>query len=181
MADIRSLLRSERASRRITAPGASYTESGKLFCSFCNAQIKTESLWDNHIRTPQHAQRALHASKSSRNPAQGKKRKADDDATGADGEENEAKGPLASCPRDSSTTMRRRGTVDVDLAGPTLPPTGEEEEEEEDASTPSQPQPQPAQPTPAPAPQADDDLFAAFERDIARPAPPPHLPQQQRN
>ncbi|CAD0047110.1 unnamed protein product [Aureobasidium pullulans] len=57
MADVRSLLRNERASRRINHPHATYSDSGKLLCAVCNLQIKTESLWDNHVKSPQHTAR----------------------------------------------------------------------------------------------------------------------------
>ncbi|KAH0558957.1 hypothetical protein GP486_004419 [Trichoglossum hirsutum] len=57
MADVRSLLRSERAARRITHPHSSYSATGTLICLVCNVQIKSESLWDTHLRSEQHAMR----------------------------------------------------------------------------------------------------------------------------
>ncbi|KAG9827254.1 hypothetical protein KCU98_g14971, partial [Aureobasidium melanogenum] len=60
MADVRSLLRNERASRRINHPHANYSESGKLLCAVCNVYIKTESLWENHIKSSQHVARLDH-------------------------------------------------------------------------------------------------------------------------
>ena len=55
MADVRSLLRNERASRRINHPQASYSSTGTLFCLVCHVQLKSESLWDTHLRSVQHS------------------------------------------------------------------------------------------------------------------------------
>ncbi|KAI9718776.1 MAG: hypothetical protein M1812_003950 [Candelaria pacifica] len=57
MADVRSLLRSERASRRINHPQATYSTTGLLVCLVCHIQLKSESLWDSHLRSSQHAMR----------------------------------------------------------------------------------------------------------------------------
>lgn len=76
MADARSLLQSERATRRINHPFASYSSSGKLLCNVCNLLIKTESLWSNHVKTPQHSIR-LQARKEASIAPPSKKRKAD--------------------------------------------------------------------------------------------------------
>ena len=76
MADARSLLRNERAGRRINHPQASYTESGKLMCTICNAFIRTESLWSNHLKSTQHSLR-LQSSKDASTDQYSKKRKAE--------------------------------------------------------------------------------------------------------
>ncbi|KAL2133844.1 hypothetical protein VTI74DRAFT_1567 [Chaetomium olivicolor] len=62
MADVRALLRQQRAARRIEHPHASYSDAGKLVCTVCQEHVKTESLWDGHLRSPSHRQRlqALH-------------------------------------------------------------------------------------------------------------------------
>ncbi|KAK3955574.1 hypothetical protein QBC32DRAFT_333028 [Pseudoneurospora amorphoporcata] len=60
MADVRALLRQQRAARRIEHPHAAYTDAGKLVCVLCRENIKTEALWDGHIRNTGHRQR-LHA------------------------------------------------------------------------------------------------------------------------
>lgn len=57
MADVRSLLRQQQAARRITHPCAIYTESGKLSCILCDELVKTESLWDTHLRSKSHRSR----------------------------------------------------------------------------------------------------------------------------
>ncbi|KAL2759281.1 hypothetical protein ACRALDRAFT_2023509 [Sodiomyces alcalophilus JCM 7366] len=55
MADARALLRQQRAARRIDHPYASYSDSGKLLCTLCHEPVKTESLWDSHVRSKKHA------------------------------------------------------------------------------------------------------------------------------
>ncbi|MCJ1231729.1 hypothetical protein MMC12_008408 [Toensbergia leucococca] len=57
MTDVRSLLRNERASRRITHPQATYSTTGTLVCLVCHIQLKAESLWDTHLNSAQHAMR----------------------------------------------------------------------------------------------------------------------------
>ncbi|KAK1759887.1 hypothetical protein QBC47DRAFT_373262 [Echria macrotheca] len=57
MADVRALLRQQRAARRIEHPNAAYSEAGKLLCVLCHEHIKTESLWDQHVRSMGHRQR----------------------------------------------------------------------------------------------------------------------------
>lgn len=54
MADVRSLLRNERASRRITHPHAIYSIDGTLACLVCHVQLKSESLWGSHLASSQH-------------------------------------------------------------------------------------------------------------------------------
>src|SRR5271167_747887 len=61
MADIRSLLRNEQASRRITHPNLSYTKSGLLNCLVCHLIIKAETLWEGHLRSPNHKKNLLKA------------------------------------------------------------------------------------------------------------------------
>lgn len=57
MADVRSLLRNERAARQISHPHATYSTTGTLVCLVCHIQLKSESLWNGHLRSPQHAMR----------------------------------------------------------------------------------------------------------------------------
>ena len=54
MTDVRALLRSERAARKITHPHAFYSPSGTLACRVCRLQIKAESQWEAHLRSKQH-------------------------------------------------------------------------------------------------------------------------------
>ena len=58
MADVRSLLRNERAQRRINHPQAFYTATGTLECSVCHIPLKSEiEIWDKHLKSTQHAMR----------------------------------------------------------------------------------------------------------------------------
>lgn len=87
MADVRSLLRSEQALRRINHPQAAYSTAGTLICLACHLQIKSESLWDLHLKSAQHRQRIRDGSQGRPPGAEApqtasnssKKRKADDD------------------------------------------------------------------------------------------------------
>ncbi|OBT63453.1 hypothetical protein VE03_07164 [Pseudogymnoascus sp. 23342-1-I1] len=55
MADVRSLLRNERNARRISHRHAKYTEAGKLYCVVCRLELKSESLWDDHLGSKDHS------------------------------------------------------------------------------------------------------------------------------
>ncbi|KAI9673014.1 MAG: hypothetical protein M1817_003178 [Caeruleum heppii] len=97
MADVRSLLRNERASRRITHPSASYSSTGTLSCLICHAPLKSESLWDTHLKSKQHLsnlQRLASDPSSLANgvgvPNRNKKRKAEEEG---EGEVKRPKGP----------------------------------------------------------------------------------------
>lgn len=65
MADVRTLLRQQRAARRIEHPHAGYSDAGKLLCTACHEHIKTETLWDGHLRSPGHRQRLQTLSQAS--------------------------------------------------------------------------------------------------------------------
>lgn len=54
MADVRSMLKNERAARRVQHKYASYSTSGTLLCTVCHLQLKSESLWDGHLRSAGH-------------------------------------------------------------------------------------------------------------------------------
>ena len=58
MSDVRSLLASERASRRISHPDLSYTKSGVLNCLVCDLLIKSEALWEGHQKSANHKKNA---------------------------------------------------------------------------------------------------------------------------
>ncbi|KUI62043.1 hypothetical protein VP1G_09178 [Cytospora mali] len=64
MADARSLLRQQRAARRIDHPHATYSDSGKLTCAICREPIKSEALWESHTRGVGHRQKLLAYQKS---------------------------------------------------------------------------------------------------------------------
>lgn len=75
MADVRSLLREQRKERRITHPHATYSTTGTLICLVCNTQLKSESLWAGHQRSPQHAMRLQRMRDGPAEPQSGMERK----------------------------------------------------------------------------------------------------------
>ena len=204
MADVRSLLRNERAQRRINHPQASYSSTGTLECSVCHIPLKSDvEVWGNHLKSTQHAMRQerlrLSTSQrpkstnlpesagetSSRQVSTGsKKRKADDG--------------------DDDSRKRTRPVVDVpggffdeviEVNNASSKPVVEEIElamERGDAvtkplegfvrangATPagtlwSQVKHQPT--TQPPTAPIDEDEWAAFERDVATPPPDPAAP-----
>ncbi|KAM0343474.1 hypothetical protein ACHAPU_008505 [Fusarium lateritium] len=67
MSDVRSLLRQQRAARRIEHPYAAYSDAGKLLCTLCHEHVKTETLWDSHVRGEAHKARLIKAQTASAN------------------------------------------------------------------------------------------------------------------
>lgn len=58
MADARALLRAHRAENRVKHPHAAYSDAGKLLCKLCQNIVKSESLWDTHLRSQSHRERS---------------------------------------------------------------------------------------------------------------------------
>jgi zinc finger protein 830 len=90
MADVRALLKNERAARKIHHKHASYSATGTLLCTVCRLQLKSESLWDGHLRSAGHIMRLQKLEDSEQRPEPttpeaapnvdgNKKRKASDD------------------------------------------------------------------------------------------------------
>jgi hypothetical protein len=89
MADVRSLLKNERASRRIQHKYASYSTTGTLLCTVCHLQLKSETLWEGHLRSAGHLMRFQKLQEQEKEPSPSantepppvlsKKRKASDD------------------------------------------------------------------------------------------------------
>lgn len=67
MADVRSMLKNERAARKIQHKYASYA-TGTLLCSVCRLQLKSETLWDGHLRSAGHILRAQKLEESESEP-----------------------------------------------------------------------------------------------------------------
>ncbi|KAI5459377.1 hypothetical protein BGZ63DRAFT_360865 [Mariannaea sp. PMI_226] len=90
MADVRSLLRQQRAARRIDHPQAAYSDAGKLLCTLCHEQIKTETLWNSHIQSESHKTRLLkpRASSNGQQLQKAQKRKHDDEEEAEERDEN---------------------------------------------------------------------------------------------
>ncbi|KAM0331248.1 hypothetical protein ACHAQA_002918 [Verticillium albo-atrum] len=91
MADVRSLLRQQRAARRIDHPHAAYSDAGKLLCTLCHEAIKTDSQWDAHIHSGSHRTKAQQLQAAQQRPkiadevANGRNKRKHD--SGSDGED----------------------------------------------------------------------------------------------
>lgn len=104
MADARALLRSQRETRRIDHPHASYGKSGRLLCTACNTTIKSEQFWPNHLRNPEHVARVQKLQSASTVQAN-KKRKVDDDDDTSDVEEGRKRIRATDAVVDESSTI----------------------------------------------------------------------------
>ncbi|KAG8629497.1 hypothetical protein KVT40_003362 [Elsinoe batatas] len=106
MTDARALLSASRQNRRVTHPYARYTDSGKLQCTLCEHAIKSEAQWNSHLKTPEHAKRALRAAEASKAQANSRKRKAGSDEEDdtrkrarGDSDDEDGDGRIAQIPR----------------------------------------------------------------------------------
>ena len=194
MTDVRSLLRNERASRRILHPLAAYSPTGVLTCTVCHTQLKADSLWETHLISRQHAlqrQRvrdssAAQARQSTQTPTNGgnKKRKADD------GEETlkkkkikaqndlpegffEADAQEAESEPDSQAELAKESTPAASEPLPSTNPTKTAEDPSNHLTSSSVS----SRLVDAPAEHNDSSLideseWAAFKRDVATPPPP---------
>lgn len=175
MADVRSLLKNERAARRIQHQHAGYSTAGNLMCLVCHLQMKSESLWEGHLRSPGHILRLSKQQETERernatadansNDGNSKKRKLDDEDEDTD--------------MDYGTQKKRSKATPTALEGFFVPAEDSLKERSEspsksaiphDLQIPSRPA-TPAKPTKSPPPikptTIDEDEWAAFEADIA--------------
>ncbi|KAL9113893.1 MAG: hypothetical protein Q9227_002027 [Pyrenula ochraceoflavens] len=163
MADVRTLLRNERVSRRISHPHVSYTKSGQVRCNICNLFLKSEVLWDGHSRSKNHRKNVQAASNGHEGPLS-KKRKLEDDEE----ETRKRSRAMEGMPEDffdNGGGKPKKGQEDSENGDTTVitPP-------ERELAPPSEPktteQPAPKPPEPA-MPVVDEDEWAAFEREVA--------------
>ncbi|KAI9883200.1 MAG: hypothetical protein M1823_005040 [Watsoniomyces obsoletus] len=154
MADVRALLRSELATRRITHPYASYSGAGTLSCNLCKQAIKSHSLWETHLRAASHLARvSQQQQQTTSGPENGSKKRRLDE--GGDDEEDVS---------GDGREKRRRRSVD-----------GQESNvaDEEDLHRNNNEGNSPAKPAEAESTQekqidVNEDEWAAFEQDIAQ-------------
>ena len=160
MADVRALLRNERASRRVTHPNATYSATGQLSCSLCYLLIKTEAMWDSHVRSAGHVNALKQAQKAAAEPSN-RKRKATEEQT-----HSRKKSRNDGSPED----VPEIEDTDAGVAGPKEDVANEPQQQELEADTEATVA---MPPPPKPAAQADIDEaeWAAFERDVATPPP----------
>ena len=174
MADVRSLLREQRAARRINHPHAIYTASG-LSCRVCHLHLKSDSLWQSHLASVQHTA----SLKKIGSQAAGLSNRTKTEATYPSIRKRKAEDVEDSEKPTASSAKRSKSTSETGII------TGETSEIEEPdsvvelratphASTPNKsetPPTPPANTTAQPAESKTDlDLdaqLAAFERDIA--------------
>ncbi|WYZ41125.1 hypothetical protein EsH8_V_000020 [Colletotrichum jinshuiense] len=130
MADVRSLLRQQRAARRIEHPHAAYSDAGKLLCTLCHEAIKSESIWEGHIRGPGHAARLKVVQQASADAsgsapadaAPSNKRKHDSDEDMEDEDTAEASRKKRNKTNISTPARLSAGESDRDLKDATLTP-----------------------------------------------------------
>lgn len=189
MADVRSLLRNERAQRKITHPQAVYSATGTLECTVCHIPLKSDNeVWNKHLKSTQHAMRAerlrLSTPKSSgprstREVSNGsKKRKAsndEDDSRKRSKSVIDVTGGFFDDPVEADN-MLYPSTEDAKEYIPTI--TTATQTTQPTTTLTSHPMP----PPPAPVPPTvltttiDEDEWAAFERDVATPPPESSIP-----
>ena len=134
MADVRALLRQQRAARRIDHPHASYSDAGRLVCTVCSEAVKTESLWDGHLRSAAHRQRLQALHQSSAKPsgngyagfvdegASNKRKLADSDEDMADDDDEPARRKRIRADEDGTTTTTPVKKDDTKPGKPITPP-----------------------------------------------------------
>jgi zinc finger protein 830 len=162
MADVRALLRSERASRRLSHPQASYTSTGQLSCALCYTPVKSEALWDSHLCSAGHVSALKQAQKA---------------ASAAEANTASRKRKASEEQDDQSPDQQRPSHTRKKSRGDTRPKVHFEDETEDldettIAADVEAPRDAILAPPVAPAPAAseptvDEDEWAAFERDIA--------------
>ncbi|APA08455.1 hypothetical protein SS1G_02142 [Sclerotinia sclerotiorum 1980 UF-70] len=172
MADVRSLLKNERAARRIQHKHAGYSTAGALMCLVCHLQMKSESLWEGHLRSPGHVMR-LSKQEADR------ERNARADTNGSEEINRKRKADDEDEDIDYGSMKKRSKATTTAMEGFFVPATETSKERSEspsksaiphDMQIPSRPA-TPAKPikSPPPVKQAtvDEDEWAAFEADIA--------------
>ena len=184
MSDVRSLLKSERATRQIDHPQASYTATGTLECIICKLPIRSDTeTWNKHLKSPQHAMRAERLRVSSKQQSTaaaqssaaashqemligGKKRKADHDEN-----QDDTRKRTRPEDQDSSKFTKRKVSFDEPLDTDSKPPT---KLVEIARSSPNQDAASP--PPQASTEPVNEDEWAAFEATLAwssSTSPPP--------
>ncbi|KAI4273684.1 MAG: hypothetical protein LQ337_004451 [Flavoplaca oasis] len=187
MTSARSMLRDERANRRIAHRHLTYSTTGTLICQVCRTQIKTEALWGKHLESTQHTTNLQRIRESvakapalvqdSKRGNGSKKRKAEDDSSDDDTRKRtkgqdpsdlvERKESNVAFP--DSTHLDHRLTKDrnqkIEVIQ-TQPPTTDPESKPDGG-----PFNTPAEPPDPPNNPIDEDEWAAFQREVASPPP----------
>ncbi|KAH0843960.1 hypothetical protein AYO21_08350 [Fonsecaea monophora] len=171
MADVRALLAAERQARRISHPHLSYTKSGMLICTVCNLNVKSEALWEGHLKSANHRRNTAQAAAAQENASEnvganagkGVKRKiedVDDDETPLEREEAEVDTRKRPKSRPESIAVVEDGRVQIQE-------DGAPKEAEQSTSHTSTADDAPLPNGSSQPPQIDEDEWAAFEREVA--------------
>lgn len=172
MADVRTLLQREREARRIHHPHLSYSKSGALTCVVCNLNVKSEALWEGHLKSANHRKNLRDAATSPSAAGNGKKRKIE----AMIGEENPRKRKTVDEENEGAGEGegRKKRQVSFQIDEPSIEGTQEVQQPQPDVlpgfirpeATAPQPTPTPS-PTPNSRPPINEDEWAAFEAEIA--------------
>ena len=164
MADVRTLLQREREARRIQHPHLSYSKSGALTCVACNLNVKSEALWEGHLKSANHRKNLRDAAASTSGAGIGKKRKIEEMIE----EENPRKRKTVD--EEDEGEGRRKRQVSFRIDEPSIEETREVQQAQPDILPgfirPEATAPQPT-PTPSPPPPINEDEWAAFEAEVA--------------
>ena len=181
MADVRALLAAERQARRISHPYLTYTKSGQLLCNVCQLNVKSEALWQGHLKSANHRKNDRATQEASTRTL---KRKLDD----VEEAEEDGVEVGADAPRDLKKPKSRAASLvegDKDVSGlmapveeeerPPLPRSAGEVEDVAVVVPAAVPEDEAVSNAPA-ASEAqasiDEDEWAAFERELAPLAQP---------
>lgn len=189
MADVRSMLRNERASRRLTHPHLTYSTTNTLVCLVCHIQLKSENLWNKHLASTQHATRLQRIRDNTLGRPPGAPAPPEDPEDELPNQTNGSKKRKADDSEDDSRKKSKPANgvtqqyfEDENDFNAQFPLTDSEEEEgvngkAQDAKKPSEAPTESQQPTPPTTTiqsgVIDEDEWAAFERDVATPPPEP--------
>lgn len=183
MADVRTLLQREREARRIQHPYLSYSKSGALTCTVCNLNIKSEALWEGHLKSANHRKNLRDTTTNTGDVGHGKKRKIEELAE----EDNPRKRKTVE--EESEGDGRKKRQVSFQATEPDSPSPEDKpdvQKTEPDvlpgfvksaaiaAQTTPTPSPSPPPAAAAPQPVINEDEWAAFEAEVAplaRPQP----------
>ncbi|KAI7281579.1 hypothetical protein KC343_g10213 [Hortaea werneckii] len=161
MADVRSMLRAERASRRITHPNASYTSDGRLLCNLCEMMIKSEATWQGHLHSSGHTlrlDRAREAAAARNVEATGKKRKAESLDSPSPDDKKRARSAGEEAPNAERQSTEEEGDGDRNVVAPATAPVNVTKPAEVPANGGA---------PPATDEAVDEAELAAFERELA--------------
>ena len=171
MSDVRALLAAERQSRRIAHPHLSYTKSGMLMCNVCSLNVKSEALWEGHLKSANHrknvAAQASRQASLDANAGKGVKRKIED-VDEVQEERDDADTDARKKPKSRPESTIVENGQDVQ-AGPVLPEdeAAVQQPEQPTAPTPTTDTEIPVNGTSTVVPTVDEDEWAAFEREVA--------------